>query len=142
MSRRGATARRDASGPGRFGPVGDAFAVDLTWKGRCLVASVSGEIDLATAPTLVTTVESALTRAPEGATRVAVDLSEVRFLDSAGLNALVRLEKALAAREIELSLVSPSERAVRQVFEITQLTESLRVVDSLELALGEPAAPA
>lgn len=116
--------------------VGDAFKVDLSRRGACLVVSVHGEIDLATAPTLVTAVEAELDVDSSTTTRVVVDLSEVGFLDSSGLNALVRLEQTLADRSVEVRLVSPSDRVVRQVFEITKLTETLRVVDSLDEALG------
>lgn len=115
--------------------VGDAFRVDLSRQGECLVAAVHGEIDLATAPTLVAAVESELEPQASVTARVVVDLSEVEFLDSSGLNALVRLEQTLAGRGVDVRLVSPRDRIVRQVFEITHLTEALRVVDSLADAL-------
>jgi anti-anti-sigma factor len=114
--------------------VGDAFGVDLSLRGKRLVASVAGEIDLATAPALVEAIESGLSK--DRLTRVVVDLSEVAFLDSSGLNALVTLEKELGERGVELRLVSPADRVVRQVFEITCLTEILHVVESLDEALG------
>jgi hypothetical protein len=51
------------------------------------------------------------------------------------LNALVSLERLLSGNGIELRLVSPADAVVRQVFEITQLMETLRVTASLDEAL-------
>jgi anti-sigma B factor antagonist len=116
--------------------VGDGFRVDLLRRRDCLIASVVGEIDLETAPALVEAVESGLARGSDRTARVVIDLAEVEFLDSSGLNALVGLEKLLAGDGVELRLVSPADRVVRQVFEITQLTETLRVAASLDEALG------
>jgi anti-sigma B factor antagonist len=116
--------------------VGDAFSVDLSRQGVNVVCSVAGEIDLATAPTLVEAIESELASPAPETKRVVVDLSEVGFLDSSGLNALVRLEQTMDSRGVDVRIVSPSDRVVRQVFEITKLTEPLRVVESLDEALG------
>ena len=116
--------------------VGDAFSVDLSRRGVSVVCSVAGEIDLATAPALVEAIESELDSPATDTTRVVVDLSEVGFLDSSGLNALVRLEQTLGGRGVDVRIVSPSDRVVRQVFEITHLTEPLKVVESLDEALG------
>jgi anti-sigma B factor antagonist len=116
--------------------VGDAFSVDLSRQGVSVVCSVAGEIDLATAPALVEAVESELASSTLETQRVVVDLSEVGFLDSSGLNALVRLEQTMEGRGVDVRIVSPSDRVVRQVFEITKLTEPLRVVESLDEALA------
>ena len=67
---------------------------------------------------------------------VVIDLSEVRFIDSSGLNALVRLQRALESRAIPMGLVSPPEGIIRQVFEITELVEPLHVVGSLDDAVA------
>jgi anti-anti-sigma factor len=113
--------------------VGNSFRVDLSRQGSCIIASAFGEIDLATAPALVEAIESELGRSTPA--RLVIDLSEVSFLDSSGLNALVRLQKLLEDRAIALRLVIPSGHVVRQVFEITSLTEPLSVVGGLDDAL-------
>jgi anti-anti-sigma factor len=51
-----------------------------------LVLSVAGELDMATAPVLRERLEAATA---QGATRIVVDLSEVTFIDSISLAALV-----------------------------------------------------
>lgn len=114
--------------------MGDPFRVELSRQGGCVIAAAAGEIDLATAPVLVEAVESDL--GPPGPTRVVIDLSEVSFIDSSGLNALVRLQRVLESRAIPIRLVSPPEGIIRQVFEITELVEPLHVVGSLDDAVA------
>jgi anti-anti-sigma factor len=103
-----------------------------SYRSGALLVEAEGEVDMATAPQLA----AALRAAPDRARRVVCDLSAVSFLDSSGLNALVQSERELAGREIAFRVVSPKDQAVRQVFEITQLSKELGVVDSLDAALG------
>jgi anti-sigma B factor antagonist len=95
------------------------------------IVEVGGEIDLATAPTL----KHAIASIQESATRVVVDLSQVSFLDSAALQVLTHSQSRLGDRDA-LRVVLPTDPGVRKLFEITQLIESLGVVDSLDDALG------
>ena len=108
------------------------FEVRSSRRGEVTILEVAGEIDMSTAPELANAIGS-VTR---GASLVVVNLSEVVFLDSSALNALVRSQRELAERNISIRVVSPTDRAVRRVFEITHLTESLSVVDSLDEALA------
>ena len=87
---------------------------------------VAGEMDMTTAPEL----SQAIERTPDGTELVVIDLSEVSFLDSSGLNALVQARRALDARGIAMTVVVRPESAIRQVFEITHLTEPLTVIDA------------
>lgn len=100
--------------------------------GDVAIVTAVGEIDMATAPEL----SQALEQLDARLGRVVIDLTEVVFLDSSALNALVRCQRQLAERGIELRLVSPETQALRRVFEITQLTEPLNVVTSLDDALA------
>jgi anti-sigma B factor antagonist len=100
--------------------------------GDAAVVSVVGEVDMATAPRL----SQALELVDERVARVVIDLTQVTFLDSSALNALVRCQRQLEQRDIELRLVGPESQAVRRVFEITQLTEPLHVVATLDQALA------
>lgn len=98
------------------------------------MVEVIGEIDMATAPDLAQAMEAELL--PGAVRRVVIDLTSVTFLDSSALNALVHGRRALALREIDVRVVSPSDQVVRRLFEITQLTVQLGVVDSLADALA------
>ncbi len=96
------------------------------------VVEVMGEVDMATAPELTAMLDGALDASP----RVVADLSAVVFLDSSALNALIHAQRDLAKREIDFRVVSPVDQNVRRIFELTQLIDTLCVVDSLPDALA------
>jgi anti-anti-sigma factor len=89
---------------------------------RC-VLSVAGEIDIATANIL----RSALERALESGSReIWVDLGEVTFMDSSGLNALVRADHDVAGHHGRLTVICPTG-PVRRTLELTGLVHELNV---------------
>jgi anti-sigma B factor antagonist len=100
-------------------------------QGGTLIIEVAGEVDMATAPELA----AAINDADETVQRVIVTLTEVSFLDSSGLNALLHCTHELQEREIAVRVVSPRDENVRRVLEITRLIDRLNVVDSLDEAL-------
>jgi anti-sigma B factor antagonist len=108
------------------------FGIQPSSAGASAVLTVIGEVDMTTAPELLRSIE----RVSDRSDRVVVDLSAVTFLDSSGLNALVAGQRALEGRGIGLRVVTPEDNPVRRVFEITQLTESLSVVPSVQAALA------
>jgi anti-anti-sigma factor len=107
------------------------FELRSTRIGDAVVVAIDGEIDMANAPEVSAAINGGL-----GVSRVVIDLSEVTFLDSSALNAFVQAQQELAQHNVEFRIVSPADQAVRNVFEITRLTEPLSVVDSLDEALG------
>jgi anti-anti-sigma factor len=54
----------------------------------------------------------------DGGAPIVIDLSDVRYLDSAFLSALVRLRRRLPANAITLVVEAPS---VRRIFELTEM---------------------
>jgi anti-sigma B factor antagonist len=62
---------------------------------------------------------------------VAVDLSEMAFIDSTGLGVLVYARQMLLDKGKELVFVSPTE-SVQSVLQGTNLVDVLKIVDSLE----------
>ena len=102
-------------------PTFDLNAVQLA---ETLVVEVAGEIDMATAPELAQALAADVLH--DSVQRVVVDLTAVTFLDSSALNALVQSQRVLAAREIAFRVVSPTDEAVRRIFEITQLAGPAR----------------
>jgi anti-sigma B factor antagonist len=76
------------------GPVSDGdFDVAHTWFGRTVVVTVSGDLDMLTAPALAEAIRSAARGRPAA---LIVDLSAVDFLASAGMNELVTAQDELA----------------------------------------------
>jgi len=95
------------------------------------VVSVSGEIDMVSAPALRGYVTANLV---DGGTLV-LDLTGVSFLGSAGLAVLVEAAQQSRARTIEFSVVA-ADRAVSRPIVATGLGEVFAVHPSLEAALG------
>jgi anti-sigma B factor antagonist len=99
------------SGDPRTGELrADAVVVDGS---VCL--RVQGELDLATACELRQACEVVECALRPGVS-VVVDLAELRFVDAAGLGALVRLRNRLRSAGADLTVVDPSPQ-VRRVFE-------------------------
>ena len=85
---------------------------------------IGGEIDASTAPALV---EALATRRPDIAGKhLVVDLSEVGFIDSSGLAALLDARGRLAADGGMLILRRPS-RCVVRLLDITHLQRAFRI---------------
>jgi anti-sigma B factor antagonist len=81
-----------------------AFACELSFEHDEPIISARGEVDIATSGELEDQVMGAL-----GGTgsRLVVDLAEVTFIDSSGLNALVRGRRAAAEQGARLILRAP-----------------------------------
>ena len=88
--------------------------------------AVQGELDLATAPQMSEELERVRNR--PGLARVIVDLRELVFLDSTGLETIVKLDLAGAADGFEVAVVR-GPRAVERLFAVMQLDRRLRMVD-------------
>jgi len=102
-------------------------------QGEVVIVHVGGEVDLATAPRLA----DELTRIEEQDTlpkRVVVDLTDVTFLASAGLQTLLEHEQRCRDTNIDLRVVASNRTVVRTIV-LTGLTEVLGVRPSLAEAL-------
>jgi anti-anti-sigma factor len=89
------------------------------------VAHLSGEIDLTNAEALFSAVKS-------NGDGVIVDLTDVVFLDSAGIGQIVALAKRSSVR-----LVSPPGRQPRRVLKLTDMDGAIPTFDSVEAALAD-----
>ncbi len=97
------------------------------------LVAVSGELDLHTAGCLEARIEEAGT---VGADTVLVELSEISFIDSAGLAVLVRETERLEGDGHALVLVTNDPR-IRRIVEVTGLNRVLRIYATLHDALAE-----
>lgn len=94
-------------------PADPDFSLTVAESTDHVLLAVSGELDVATAPVLQTAFdELALRRLP-----ITVDLSEVLFMDSTGLAALLAMRRH-ATSGASLVLRRPSD-AVQRIFELT-----------------------
>jgi anti-sigma B factor antagonist len=96
------------------------FAISHQDLGEWTVVTVSGEVDMATGPTLRDDLLSVLAR---GNHHVVLDLSNVTFMDSSGLGALLGGHRRAHLLDGEIRVAAPSER----VLEILRLTNLDRV---------------
>lgn len=93
--------------------------------------SVTGEVDVFTAPALDEAISAELAQQRAD---LLIDLSGVSFLDSTGLGVLVKGLKGATDAGGSLGLVVTSER-IRRIFDITGLDASIRIFDTVHDAL-------
>jgi anti-sigma B factor antagonist len=91
--------------------------------GEWTVVGVKGEVDLSSAGQL----RDHLSRlVNSGRTQLVADLTEVSFMDSSGLGALVSVLKGAKEKDGDLALICP-EGSVLKIFAITGLDNVFRV---------------
>ena len=98
----------------------DDLSIRTSREGSTATVAAAGEIDLSTVDELRTAVLTCM----EGADRLRLDLTDVEFIDSAGLGGLLELRSTLRSRSVTLE-IDAGEGPVRQAMEITGLSELL-----------------
>jgi anti-sigma B factor antagonist len=94
------------------------FSVETKTDGMWVVISISGELDVGTAPTLKQAL--LLGSLPGGRTYVALDLSGLTFCDSAGLGVFVSARSKLLEHGGDLVLMRPTKN-VERVLQVSGL---------------------
>jgi anti-sigma B factor antagonist len=93
--------------------------------GHCL--ALEGELDLATVPILMESLEAS---EREDESVVALDLTELSFLDASGLKAILNAHRrAIRRGEPGLVLLNPSHD-IRRLLELTAIDLTIEVVDA------------
>ena len=101
---------------------------------EALVVTVAGEIDLYTVDRLRTAVTTGFDQLGEGEILV-IDLTEVTFMSSQGLQALMDVTHAAQQRRTLLSIVVDHTRPVIRPIEVTGLDNALALFHTVEDAL-------
>jgi anti-anti-sigma factor len=110
------------------------LTVHLGLHGRSVVVRLSGELDLATAPTLDDSIGQAVALVEPPL--VIIDLGELGFCDSTGLDAFIRASRsvtALGGRMVLTEVPPPTAKILR----ITGLDRFFIIRPSTEQALDE-----
>ena len=102
------------------------FRILTNGSGSRVEIEIHGELDLATAPQL--NAEFERIGALEGIELAIVDLRRLAFLDSTGLEAIMKCDARLRAKGPEFVVVR-GPRAVERLFDVMQLDQKLRIVD-------------
>ena len=113
------------------------LAVERTSDEGVELVLVEGELDIATAPRLISVLNRAVQQALQS---LVVDLSEVDFMDSTGLALLINAHRRLTRRRKGFAVVCPPGPLWR-VFEVTAMVDTLHVCPdrSSAWAAAEPA---
>ena len=107
-----------------YNPVMDRppFSITVARVGDVAVVSVAGDLDLQTAPTLDHQTRPLF----DVGGPVELDLARVSFIDSTGINTLVRLNRHATENNSEFTLVDPPPYVLR-VLTVTGLTEAFHI---------------
>lgn len=93
--------------------------VQVAADGGAVRIALGGEIDMANAALVEEEISAAITNQ---VTMVSIDLSDVTYLDSAGLRVLFALVDRLPTLQIALELISPLNSPARRIVELSGLT--------------------
>jgi anti-sigma B factor antagonist len=97
------------------------------------VFALAGRLNMASADRLRGEVAAAITR---GEKRIAVDMSEIEFLDSTGLGAIISAFKSVREAGGDVRLVAPSWQAML-VIRLTNMDRVFTIYDSAEEVLAD-----
>jgi anti-sigma B factor antagonist len=103
-------------------------------QAQALVVTVAGEIDLLTVARLRSAVAAGFDKLRDGEILV-IDLTDVTFLGSPGLQVLVDVTQAARRRREPLRLVVDHTRPVIRPIELTGLDDFLALFDTVDDAL-------
>jgi anti-anti-sigma factor len=106
--------------------------VQINHAPGALVARLTGEVDMSNAEDLGATVIGAT---PSGVRGVVLDLSEVEYLDSAGIYVIHGMRASLQARGQILVLVIPESSPVHDALRLSGAKQPGEVVDDLDGAM-------
>jgi anti-sigma B factor antagonist len=99
-------------------------------SGAAQVVDVEGEVDLGTSPNLRRALFGLLGKKP----KLAVNLRELRYIDSSGIATLIEVLKTAKGLQMEFILFGLSP-AVQDAFRLTHVNRVFRIVETEEQAL-------
>lgn len=109
----------------------EPFVVSANRDQGVTTISVSGELDVATAPQLSGALQLVL-GAESTAEQVVLDVSQLSFCGSVGLGVLVSADRLAVLNEINLAIVTGREGHVTTAMELTGLGDHLPVVATVD----------
>jgi anti-anti-sigma factor len=112
----------------------DLVDVKVERRGEVVVAGVTGELDLASAPRAGETLEAAV---PASARGLVVDFSELDFIDSSGIAMLFTLARRLGGRRQQLRVVARPGKPVARVLDIVEFGRAAPLHADLDAAVAE-----
>jgi anti-sigma B factor antagonist len=93
------------------------LGIDITTYGDWQVIAASGDLDLYTSPSLRSNVHEV------AGDKIAVDLTDVTFIDSSGLGAIVGALKHVRERGGTFAVIAPPEGSLTRLLTLTGLDQ-------------------
>jgi len=112
--------------------VPDISDVDLVTQHGVWVARVRGEIDMSNADATLATLVRAM---DADASALVVDLSELAYLDSAGVRLLFMLARRVEERSGRLRAVVPRGARIRRVLELADVEQMIALDETADEAI-------
>ena len=112
---------------------GQLAAIHIEQRGDIVVAALTGEIDPSNARVLGRELTGAI---PNAAMAVVLDLSEVQYLDSSGVQLIFELAERLEGRQQRLAVAVPEGAPARRVLEIVALDETTPIAPTRDEAVA------
>lgn len=98
-----------------------------------VVVSLTGRVDAFSVPDLQAQLDNYL---KDGTKHFILDLTQVQFLDSAGMAVMVTLLKRINQIKGTVLLVMPQEETTRRILRLTHFDQIFNVADSIEAAMS------
>ena len=108
-----------------------AFTIEVGVLGTKQVVTVRGEVDLATAGMLRTSLRDAVA----SSRHVVIDLADVPFMDSTGLGVLADAADRAGANDTHLVIARPA-RIVKNALRLVRIDVLIEVYDTLDAAIS------
>lgn len=109
-------------------------SLKIKQRGQLTLANMPADIDLASAAEIG---ERLAIEMDHQAQTLVLDLSSTSYVDSAGLDMLLRLSALLRQRRRDLALIVPLDSPLRRFFQIVTLPPTLQVHPDLDTAIEE-----
>jgi stage II sporulation protein AA (anti-sigma F factor antagonist) len=108
------------------------MTVEVTEHGSSIVVEISGELDLFTAPAFRERVDRALSA--DGPRNLVLELSQLSFVDSSGLGAILGRYKVVTQLGGRMILVCPQPQ-VQRIFALSGLFKIMDPAQNVDQAL-------
>jgi anti-sigma B factor antagonist len=105
------------------------LTIEVTRSSEARTIALTGEADLLGAPNIEAALKDASAGEPE---LIVIDLRNLTFIDSSGLQALITGHELCRARGHELRMI-PGPENVQRLFELTGMNEALPFTDAAEV---------
>jgi anti-sigma B factor antagonist len=113
----------------------DAFEIETTRPAaKVVILAVRGEIDICASHELMEAIIGAFGEHPE---MIAVDLSELQYMDSVGLRVLVEGGRHIEGVGVRFGVILPPEHRLARLPQLIGLHRRLNVHESREVALRQ-----